>query len=180
VPIKEVLRKTIKVLKQTKVRYALTGGIAVDFYGFPRATFDIDVMVELSKENLPRLVSSLQKGGFRVHPSEVKVMQEKGNRFVAHLGPYRIDFWLARTEAQKEELDRAKMVTILGMRARLIAPEDLIIHKLEAGRGKDYDDVVGVLVRQKGKINMEYLKQRAAALGLNGCLRELLREAGMG
>jgi hypothetical protein len=176
--LKEVMEKVVEALEEARVPYALTGGIAVDFYGFPRATHDIDVVVRLAKENLSCLAASLEKRGFEVDRREVELVLEKGNRFVAQLGPHRADFWLAKTDGQRKELNRAKTVSILDMKMRIIAPEDLIIHKLDAGRGKDYDDVLGVLVRQKGKLQRKYMWARAVARGLDKSLRDLLKEAG--
>ncbi|MEM2191988.1 MAG: hypothetical protein QXG38_00025 [Candidatus Hadarchaeales archaeon] len=175
--LKEVLEKVVLALKEAKATYALTGGIAVDFYGFPRATHDIDVVVS-TNGNLLRLVSVLEKMGFEIDRREVGLMLEKGNSFVAHFGPHRVDFWLARTEGQKKELRRARAVRILGKKVQIISPEDLIIHKLDVGRGRDYDDALGILVRQKGKLQKRYVISRAAARGLDGALGKLLQEAG--
>ncbi|MEM2874909.1 MAG: hypothetical protein QW567_02665 [Candidatus Hadarchaeales archaeon] len=176
--LKEVLEKVVLALKEAGVPYALTGGIAVDFYGFPRATHDIDVIATLTEENFPRLARSLEKRGFEVDRREIALALEKGNRFVAQLGPHRVDFWLAKTDGQKKELDRARIVRILGAKMRIVAPEDLVLHKLDAGRGRDYDDALGVLVRQKGKLQKKYLMERAVVLGLDRPLRDLLKEAG--
>ncbi|MEW6593142.1 MAG: hypothetical protein AB1305_05690, partial [Candidatus Hadarchaeota archaeon] len=90
-----------------------------------------------------------------------------------------VDFWLAKTDGQRKELNRARTVNILGMKMRIMAPEDIVIHKLDAGRGKDYDDALGVLVRQKGKLQRKYMEARAVALGLDKSLRDLLKEAGI-
>ncbi len=127
--------------------------------------------------DLPKLVQMLKRAGFELNPNEAKLMIEKGNRFVCYLGSCRVDFWLAKTPRERAELRRAKPAKILGMRTRLLAPEDVILHKLSSGRGKDFEDALGILIRQKGKLDLPYLKSRASALWLERAITKLFREA---
>ncbi len=165
----------MRVLRQLRVPYAFTGGIVVGFYGFPRATYDVDVVIEARDPS--KLVRMLRKVGFELNPDEAKLMMEKGNRFVCYLGPCRVDLWLAKTPREMAELRRARTVRIFGMRTRLLAPEDVILRKLDSGRGKDFEDALGILVRQKGKLDLSYLKSRASALRLERAIAKLFREA---
>lgn len=55
----------IKALNKSKVKYAVAGGVAVVLYGYARLTLDLDLIVELSKENLGKFFDILYKLGYR-------------------------------------------------------------------------------------------------------------------
>lgn len=58
----EILRE----FQKQKVKYVIVGGIAVNLLGSLRSTADIDIMVEMSDENLRNVVRILKKEGYRV------------------------------------------------------------------------------------------------------------------
>lgn len=53
-----------KELWSHDVRYLLCGGLAVNLYGIPRMTADIDVLVDFTAENLARFEEAVKKAGF--------------------------------------------------------------------------------------------------------------------
>lgn len=59
----EELVATIDALHEARLDYALCGGVAVAFHGYPRFTKDIDLLVR--KDDLERIVAVLGKRGFR-------------------------------------------------------------------------------------------------------------------
>lgn len=73
------LKKLTKKLNEAKVEYALCGGLAMAVYAFPRATLDIDILIEESSlKNVRRVVWELgftidaapmefQNGKIRIH-----------------------------------------------------------------------------------------------------------------
>ena len=46
------------------VRYLVIGGIAAVLYGVPRATFDVDILIEATPGNAQRLLDALEEAGF--------------------------------------------------------------------------------------------------------------------
>ncbi len=46
------------------VRYVVIGGIAAVLHGVPRATFDLDVLIEASLDNATRLLAALEAADF--------------------------------------------------------------------------------------------------------------------
>ena len=58
----EILRE----FQEQKVKYVVVGGIAVNLLGSLRSTADMDILVEMSNDNLRKIVSILKKGGYRV------------------------------------------------------------------------------------------------------------------
>ena len=48
----------------------------------------------------------------------------------------------------------------------MVGPEDLVILKLKAGRPRDFEDVISVVLRQGERLDEEYMKDWAKRLGL--------------
>lgn len=46
------------------IRYLLTGGVAVNFHGLPRMTYDVDLIVLLERDNLEKLTNLLAGLGY--------------------------------------------------------------------------------------------------------------------
>ena len=173
----EVARKAITALKRAQVPYMVVGGIAVNYYGFPRATIDIDIALALEDEAaIERLTAALRDCDLEINISEVETAVNVGDRFVASSGGQRVDFWLVKIEHDRKALERRRTAKLFDTRAWICSPEDLIIFKLHAGRARDHEDVIGILHRQKGRLQMKYLNQQAEVLNFGEKLRELLRE----
>ncbi len=57
------LKGVFESFQQHEVRYVVIGGIAAVLYGVPRATFDLDILVEATPENTRRLLDALLDAG---------------------------------------------------------------------------------------------------------------------
>ena len=57
------LKDVFKYFQQHEVKYVVIGGIAAVLYGVPRATFDLDILIEATPENASRLLDALFKAG---------------------------------------------------------------------------------------------------------------------
>src|SRR5216117_4070269 len=70
----DALLRLVKALNETGIRYALTGAAAVGYYGAPRSTMDIDVVVEgkLSDAQIEVLVAGLSRKGFSTSKDEIR------------------------------------------------------------------------------------------------------------
>ena len=56
----------LKEFQKQKVKYVLVGGVAVNLLGLMRSTADLDILVEMSSENLSKIVRILKKKGYKV------------------------------------------------------------------------------------------------------------------
>ena len=57
-------KEFLQLLNDNQVRYLVTGGYAVAFHGYPRYTKDLDVWIELGRENARKLIVALEEFGF--------------------------------------------------------------------------------------------------------------------
>jgi len=61
-----IYENILREFQKQKVKYVLVGGIAVNLLGSLRSTSDLDILVEMSNENLSKVVMILKKNGFHV------------------------------------------------------------------------------------------------------------------
>lgn len=175
-PIKtpeELLIETAKILKKQKLKYFITGGIAVSVWGKPRFTADIDIVVAIpSKNDARKLVEELKKIDNSIY-AEVKMAEEavsRGGEFnIIHPNTgMKIDFWvLGKSIFDKIRLRRAKTKKIKRQIIFFSSPEDLVLSKLfwykESGSSRHLEDAQSVL--KFSKVNWHYLERWANIQG---------------
>lgn len=171
-------KRVIGVMRKAKIPYMITGALASSYYGLPRATTDLDLVVKLEKSSVGRFVEVARKAEFKIHEKEVLTMVEIGNRVIMETPEaYRVDLWLPRSKYDEVALSRRRREKIFGESMYICSPEDLILHKLKAGRRQDEEDVIGVLIRQCAKLDKKYLSSWAASLGVKKPLRRVIEQA---
>lgn len=174
----DVTKRMVRVLKGAKIPYMITGGLAANYYGCPRATYDLDLVVELDAASAKRLIELASRARFRLHEGEVLMLTKVGNRFVMEsFEKYRVDFWLVKTAFDREIFKRRRHARIFGMLVWVSTPEDLILQKLRSARPRDLEDVQAILVRHSGKLDESYLRQKAAELDLALVLKGQIKQA---
>jgi hypothetical protein len=156
----------------------LIGGYALPAYGQIRATQNIDIaIVTNSFSELVKLHERLVERGYQLPSSPNKrapsfVLTDLQNRAEIEVWtkPDRVVFddELLRRRVKVRPFDDAFEMFAIG-------PEDFIVNKLSRkDRGvQDEMDVVSVLKLQKGKLDYEYLAQRAKAADVTGLLETL-------
>jgi hypothetical protein len=132
----------------------------------------VDVMLVASPGEMKRLTELVLAAGFE----KVKgARQPTGENFVVESKEgYRVDFSQAKTEHDIEAVKRAGKIRVFDVDIWVMAPENLILQKLVLGRPGDLNDAVAVLMRQRGKLDVEYLNGWASNLKVSGELRELM------
>lgn len=123
------------------VRYVVIGGIASILHGVPRATFDLDILIEASLENANRLLDALTEAGLGtasltspedVLEHEVTIFQDRVRIDVQTSTPG-LDFQVA--------WERRLTLEYQGQKLYVVTREDLIASKRAAGRKVDLEDV---------------------------------------
>lgn len=136
-------------LESCGVPYMVIGGQALLLYGEPRLTRDIDVTLGAGPERLEdirRLVAGW--GGRLLVESPAEFVQK--TMVLPCLEPesgIRVDFIFSFSPYERQAIERACAVPMGNARVRFATAEDLIIHKIIAGRARDLEDVRGVLLK---------------------------------
>ena len=136
------LREFLKLLNSARVEYLLVGGYAVGYYGYPRATGDMDIWVAISDKNAHKLVGVLRDFGFNLPNVQPKVFLEKDRIVRFGEPPLRIEILTTISGVSFEDcFARRARVKFDGLRVNLIGLEDLKKNKAASGRPKDLDDL---------------------------------------
>lgn len=131
----------MKLLNSKQVEYLVIGGWAVGFYGYPRATGDMDIWVSRSLQNASKLIESLKEFGFDV-PNLSSAFFTMENQ-VTRLGlpPLRIKILTTISGVSFEKCFSNRQTIIMNdVMINIIGLEDLKKNKLAAKRFKDLDD----------------------------------------
>lgn len=128
------------------------GGQAVLLYGEPRLTRDIDVTLGVGVEELPKLLDLSARAGWRVlvDPAEEFVRKTMVLPVADPKRGIRIDFIFSRLAYERLAIGRAKPVKIGRSRVNFASLEDVVIHKMVAGRPRDLEDVRAILWKNPG------------------------------
>jgi hypothetical protein len=135
------LQDVFKSFQRHDVRYVVLGGVASVLHGVPRATFDLDILIEASPENAERLLAALMDAGFGT-AAMTDARDVVAHEITVFNDRVRIDVQ-TRTPglAFQDAWQRRKTVTYQGQDFFIVSRDDLIASKRAAGRKVDLDDV---------------------------------------
>jgi len=129
-------------------------------YGEPRLTRDIDITLGVNIDYLDRLLSAVGELSLKPLPEDIEAFVGETMVLPAldkHTG-IRVDFIFSYTPFETNAIKRAKTVMILGQNVAFAAPEDLIIHKIFAGRPRDFEDVRVILMKNPD-LDISYMRK---------------------
>jgi len=170
-----LFNKTIALLEEKKIPYMVVGGLAVNYFGEPRFTKDIDLVVAIDPKKEAAFLQALKKGGFVFFEKEIKMLLKASNIFHVHdtTGVNQIDFWIPKTSFELKAFSRRQAKRWRNKKIYFLSPEDLILFKIIADRPKDIADIKSVFQRQEGKLDREYLRFWSMALNKEKKLKQL-------
>ena len=139
--------------QRNDVKYLVIGGIAAVLYGVPRATFDLDILIEPTKENAQKLLNALSEVGFgtaemtspqEIIDTEITIFTDRIRLDVQTSTPGILfaDAWLRRVT-----------MTVKGQEFDVVSFADLVQSKTAAGREVDLEDVRILTLEQKESDN---------------------------
>ena len=139
------------------IPYAVIGGIAVQYWGESRTTRDVDIVVLVPPDKTDQFLKHAAHR-FRTRiPDAVSFAKQNRVLLLETSGGTPADISLGIPGYEEEALRRAVTGSIEGSPPfRVISAEDLIIHKLLAGRPRDMEDAERILVRQHQRIDLGY------------------------
>ena len=174
----EVLKLVARQLDSAKIAYMVTGSMAMNYYAVPRMTRDIDIVIEVSSEDANQLMG-LFRDEFYLEPDTVRqAVAERTTFNLIHTAlVVKVDFIVRKdSEYRREEFERRRRVTIDDGAIVVVAPEDLIISKLDWARDNRSEiqlrDVRNLLVATLG-LDRAYLARWIKRLGLDSLYQEV-------
>jgi hypothetical protein len=128
----EVLKMVITRLDSSAIPYMVSGSIAANFYTTPRMTRDIDIVIEVEKEDAQKLFS-LFSDDFYIDIESVKraIRDEHMFNIIHNEAIIKVDFIIRKeTDYRKIEFKRRRSIFFEGLKIYITSPEDLIVSKL--------------------------------------------------
>ena len=139
--LKKDFSDMIKIFLEEQVQFLLVGGISINLYGYVRATKDMDLWVQASKENSAKVITALAKFGAPMQDVSVQDFEKEGMVFQIGVEPIRIDVLTRITGVKFEDaIKNVKIMEIDGINIPTISIQDLIKNKKASGRHKDLAD----------------------------------------
>lgn len=174
--------KIAKILEKLNIQYAVTGGYAVSVLGRPRATFDIDIVIELFEPKVPSLAKALnelsQLSELDEDMADDACKREGEFNYIYVESNIKVDFWVTKKNPVSQlEIKRRIKKIIDGQEVFFVSPEDLILSKLrwyrETESTRQLEDIESVIKIQK-KLDWGYIKKWARKQGTLEVLDKLL------
>jgi Nucleotidyl transferase AbiEii toxin, Type IV TA system len=164
----DVLATAVEVHRLCERRgwnFCFIGGIAVQRWGNPRFTVDVDLTLLTGYGSEERFVDAMledlepRRADAREFALLHRVLLARSRKGVD------VDVALGALPFEERSVARASVWSLEGgNELRTCSAEDLIVHKVFAGRDRDWDDVRGVLARKHGKLDWTIIRDELPPL----------------
>jgi hypothetical protein len=168
-----VLRRVVEALEQAGIPFMLTGSFAGAYHGVPRATQDIDLVVDPTSEQLSLLIRALPSSAYYVdEAAALDALRERGQFNVIDLDSgWKVDLMIRKWRPfSEQEFARRIRVSFQTIPVSVATVEDLIVAKLEWAKlgesRRQIDDVTSLLRVRGPELDRAYLAGWIRQLGL--------------
>ena len=135
------LQNVFASFRKNDVKYLVIGGIAAVMYGVPRATFDLDVLIEPTAENAERLLKAMIEAGLGT-ASLTTVDDVLSKEITIFTDRIRLDVQTSTPGLVfREAWSRRVTMNYKGQTLEVVSLTDLIASKQASGRAVDLEDV---------------------------------------
>jgi hypothetical protein len=168
----ELLRYLVDTLDSLGIAYMIVGSHASIYYGEPRFTQDVDVVVEMTPVALPALLERFSPGDFHVRDDAARAaVAERGQFNIVHgASGVKIDLFVGKdTEYDRLRFERRHRLPLVpGRDACFARPEDVILYKLlyfrQGGSDRHLRDIAGMLAVSGPDFDTAYIAEWARRL----------------
>lgn len=173
----EILAKLARALDKNNIPYMIIGGQAVLLYGEPRLTRDIDVTLGDDIDILPKIIEVTKYLNLKPLPLDITefVRQTMVLPTRDESSGIRVDFIFSFTPYERQAIEKTREVLLKKTPVRFAAPEDVIIHKVFAGRARDLDDVKSILLKNPS-VDLPYIRKWLSEFDTSLSEKDLLKK----
>ena len=135
-------KEFLETLKKKQGEFLVVGAYAMSAWGYVRATGDLDILINPTKQNSERVFSALQEFGAPLTGVTAHDFATKGTIYQMGLPPLRIDLLTTIDGVEFTEAFQAKTdAPLLGVSVPILSLEHLIQNKTATSREKDKADI---------------------------------------
>lgn len=187
-PQLELLEKIVKFLTANNIQYMLTGSIVSSLQGIPRSTHDIDIIISITKVDIPKIIKSFPQEDYYVNENSIsEAISNKSQFNILDINEGdKIDFWiLTDSEFDKIRFERKQIVVLFNFEAYVSTAEDTILQKLywaklSGGSKKQFNDALNVFEIQYGELDIKYMADWSKKLGIESLFDKIKSDAEVG
>ena len=173
------VKTLIRALDESGIAYMVVGSYSSNYYGVPRSTKDLDVVIEVAghsiRELIPRLPPEFQldpQTTFETATFSIKnVVKIKGTPFVIEL------FHLSDDEHDHARFRRRVQIHLSDCSPFIPSPEDVVVTKLRwllrINREKDRLDIFNILQAKQSVLDWPYIESWCDRHGTRDLLDEI-------
>lgn len=181
------LSPVVAAFQSLNVRHYVGGSVASSFHGASRSTMDVDLVCELTSDQIPQFLEQFGQDFYVSEPAVREAVDRKSCFNLIHLPTsFKVDVFVSRgREFDRNSMARATTQT-LGEGQTVDVPiataEDSIVSKLEWYRktnessDRQWDDVDRLIRLLGSTADLAYLHEAAQSVGVDDLLNRLLAE----
>jgi hypothetical protein len=161
-------------LEQHGVPYAVVGSVASSVYGEPRATNDLDLVVQVSNGDAERLIAAFPADRFYLPPLDT-IAAEFARADAGHVNIIALDSMVKLDlyplpVAQREWFARRRRLEVAGRAVWFAASEVIVLHKLlffrVGGSEKHLRDIAAIFAVESDRLDRGWMQAEARRLGI--------------
>lgn len=175
----EAIRRTLVALQAAGLQYMIVGSVAASYYGRSRATHDLDLVILLTPEAIPKLSRALGDDYYLDEMAAMEAVEQHDMFNAIHMeSGVKVDFWMLKDdEFARTQFARRQCVDFEGVPACVQTAEDTILSKLKWYRitpsDRQLEDVRGILELQRDRLDWAYLRDWAKRQGVDDLLEAM-------
>jgi hypothetical protein len=172
--VPEALQRIAAELNSAAIPYMLTGSFASVFYGSPRSTQDIDLVIETNYAQLRAFVDGLSLSEYYVEMEAALEALKRESIFniIDLRSSWKIDIIIRKSRAfSREEFGRRRLQKVQEVPLFVASAEDVILTKLEWAKlgqsQRQIEDAAGILKMRREALDASYIAKWVRELGLS-------------
>ena len=169
----DFLGRIVSALGAANIPHMVVGSFASTFHGVPRATHDIDIVVEADRAKLDQLLAALSDELYYLdHDAAREALTLRSQFNVIDMATgWKADLIVRKARPYSiEELARRQPAMLMGIATFVASAEDVIISKLEWAKlgssERQLQDAAGVVKTRAGDLDTIYIEHWVDALDL--------------
>jgi hypothetical protein len=180
----KLLKKVLTFLEENHVDYMITGSLVSSMQGEPRATYYVDILVNITHSAIPSLVDAFTPPGYYVSRAAIEdaiLRKSMFNLLDTNEGD-KVDFWILTDDPfDQSRFARKYEEKMSGLSMKVSRPEDTILMKLRwanlsGGSEKQFTDALRVYEVQFGNLDLTYIESWTEPLQVKELWERLQQE----
>jgi len=163
----------------------ITGSLVSSMQGEPRATHDVDILVNITHSAIPSLVEAFTPPGYYISKTAIEdaIRYKSMFNLLDTTEGDKVDFWILTDDPfDQSRFARKYEEKVLGLSMKISSPEDTILMKLRwanlsGGSEKQFTDALRVYEVQFGNLDLAYIESWVNILQVNELWEKLKQDA---